>query len=281
MQNVYYINNDFIKEHSLRYYLSIRYATDGLSFCIHDSKNDRLLILFHQPFYVENNEVALEKAKQILEENAYLNLRFQKVFLLTCQKEKLLIPKDFFKEELLIQFYQTCFPLHKNEMFLPQEIKALESYIIETLPINFVTFLKQQYPTISIVSNAFSFIKQSLTNLGNSKYHLFLDLHHLYFDLLLTRGTEILLFNSFHHQSISDIAYYAINCLQQHEIHPHDLKTICSGNLVNEPTFSEILEKYLPHLSIQNDSFLREIIPNKDLNYSNFIHLLNIHQCEL
>lgn len=46
MQNVYYIDSNFIKENSPQYILSIRYATDGLSFCVHDPYNKLAGFLF-------------------------------------------------------------------------------------------------------------------------------------------------------------------------------------------------------------------------------------------
>lgn len=281
MQNVRYIDNDFIKENSLQYILSIRCATDGLSFCIHDSKNDRLLAFFFQPYYLENVEAAILKTKQIIEEETLLNLRYNKTYLLLCFKEKILIPAEFFLNETAHTFYQTCFPLHSNDVLIHKEIKAIDSYLVETLPDHFVAFIKKQYPTIIIVNSAYPFIKESLANIGSNKHHLFLDLHHQYFDLLLTCQTKVLLFNSFEHHSISDIAYYSLNCLRQCDVNPEDLKTICSGNLIDDPTLVEILGKYIPKFSIITNPLLSEKIADSSLNYSSYIHLLNIHRCVL
>ena len=114
MQNVHYIDRDFLKENSLRYFLSIRYATDGLSFCVHDSRNNRLLVFFFQPFYLESQESVIAKLKQLIEENHLLQLRYQKVFLLPCQKEKILVPQTLFDSQLLPKLYQICFPLPAN-----------------------------------------------------------------------------------------------------------------------------------------------------------------------
>ena len=79
MQNVYYIDNNFIKENSSQYILSIRYATDGLSFCVHDS-NNRLLIFFFQPFNLEGQDAVIAKVKKIMVEDNVLNLKYKKVF---------------------------------------------------------------------------------------------------------------------------------------------------------------------------------------------------------
>jgi radical SAM protein with 4Fe4S-binding SPASM domain len=60
-----------------------------------------------------------------------------------------------------------------------------------------------------------------------------------------------------------------------------DLKTICSGNLIDDPTLVEILGKYIPKFSIITNPLLSEKIADSSLNYSSYIHLLNIHRCVL
>ena len=196
-----------------------------------------------------------------------------------CFKEKLLIPTELFNLEAAYPFYQTCFPIHANDTLINREIKAIECHLVESLPDSFITFLKERYSSLTIVNSAYPFIKESLANIGNNRYHLFLDLHHQYFDLLLTCQTKVLLFNSFDHRSISDIAYYSLNCLQQCNVNLDDFKTICSGNLINDPAFAKILGKYIPKLSLITHTPLSEKIADSSLNYSSFIHLLNIHQC--
>lgn len=49
MQGVYYTDKNYIYESSVKSILSIRYATDGFSFCVHDEK-DQLVVFAHQPF---------------------------------------------------------------------------------------------------------------------------------------------------------------------------------------------------------------------------------------
>jgi hypothetical protein len=280
MQHVYYIDNHFIKENSLQYYLSIRYATDGLSFCIHDSINNRLLAFSYQPFYLDSQEAVIAKTKQIITEDQLLSLRYQKVFLLPCNKDKILIPNSL-SQELLAQHYKICLPLHKNETLYYKEVKAIESYLVEAIPNHFIDFLQSHYSTISVVNHAYPFIKQSLANIGFNTYHLFINIHHQYFDLLITKHTDILLFNSFCHHSINDIVYYVLNCIEQCQVDHKDLKTLCSGDFIHEPTATELLSKYIPQFSIlPYTSPLHDLIPNHKGNDSSFIHLLNIHQCE-
>lgn len=91
MQNVYYIDSNFIKENSSQYILSIRYSTDGLSFCVHNH-NHQLLVFFFQPYQLDSQDAVIAKVKKIMVEDELLNLKYKKVYILPCQKEKILLP---------------------------------------------------------------------------------------------------------------------------------------------------------------------------------------------
>ena len=64
MQNISYIDYTFRKEDSFQYVLSIRYATDGLSFCIHDAAH-RLLAFHTRSFgQLDSEEAVIAKTKR-------------------------------------------------------------------------------------------------------------------------------------------------------------------------------------------------------------------------
>ena len=86
MQSVYYIDHTFVKENSTQYILSIRYSTDGLSFCIHDH-NNKLLVFFYQPFSLDTKDAVIAKVKKIIVDEEVLNLKYKKVYILPCNKE--------------------------------------------------------------------------------------------------------------------------------------------------------------------------------------------------
>ena len=100
MQNVYYIDSNFIKENSSQYILSIRYSTDGLSFCVHNH-NHQLLVFFFQPYQLDSQDAVIAKVKKIMVEDELLNLKYKKVYILPCQKEKILLPAHVFNKNTL------------------------------------------------------------------------------------------------------------------------------------------------------------------------------------
>ena len=123
MQNVYYIDSNFIKENSSQYILSIRYSTDGLSFCVHNH-NHQLLVFFFQPYQLDSQDAVIAKVKKIMVEDELLNLKYKKVYILPCQKEKILLPAHVFNKNTLGDMYRICLQPQKNDILLYRKIKA-------------------------------------------------------------------------------------------------------------------------------------------------------------
>ena len=280
MQNISYIDYTFREEDSFQYVLSIRYATDGLSFCIHDAAH-RLLAFHTRSFgQLDSEEAVIAKTTQLISNEPLLGLKYKKVFLLLCRKDKLLMPADYFSKNTAEDLYRLCLPLHTGDTLFYRKVRGLNSYMVETLPGDFARFLNSQYPSLSMVNSAYPFILCSLSGIMFNTPYLFVDIHERYFDLLVTRSNEVLLFNSFAYGSIPDIIYHALNCLQQCRIDLDNLQTALSGNWVNDSAFLNALQKYIPNISVLNYAPLSQWVKQNDLNNSEFIHLLNIHKCE-
>ena len=278
MQNVYYIDNNFIKENSSQYTLSIRYATDGLSFCLHD--NNRLVAFSHHPYCLESQDEVIARVKKTITEDEILKLKYKKVYISPCKKDKILIPAHIFNKNYLSDIFRVCLPTEKNNILLYRKIRMMEAYLTEALPRNFITFLTSRYQSLCIVNNAYPFLINSLNSALLNTHHLFVDIQDRYFDILITQSNEVQLFNSFAYNSVQDIIYYILRCLKDCQVDKTNLQSVFSGILVDDPKFYQLISNYIPNISILTDNTLNLLLNNDELNSSCFIHLLNLHKCE-
>lgn len=279
MQSIYYLDHTFVKEDSTQYILSIRFSTDGLSFCVH-SATGKLLAFSYQPYSLDSQNEVIAKVKKAIVENELLNLKYKKVFIVPCKKDKTLIPAHIFNKSYLPDIYRICHSSEKNDILLYRKIRAMEAYIIETLPRNFVTFLTTRYQSLCIVNSAYPFIINSLSNTLLNREHLFIDIQDRYIDILATRSNEVLFFNSFTYNAVPDLIYYILNCLKSCNMNKNNLQITLSGNLVKEPQLHGMLNQYIPNISVLNDHSLNQTLKNEALNSSCFVHLLSLHKCE-
>lgn len=278
MQNIYYLDTNFSKENSTQYTLSIRYSTDGLSFCLHDS--GKLVAFSHQPYCLESQDEVIARVKKNITENEILKLKYKKVYISPCKKDKILIPAHIFNKNYLSDLFRVCLPTEKNNILLYRKIRIMEAYLTEALPRNFVTFLTGRYQSLCIVNNAYPFLLNSLNSALLNTHHLFVDIQDRYFDLLITRSNEVLLFNSFSYNSVPDIIYYILRCLKDCQANQPNLQSVFSGTLVDDPKFFQLISSYIPNISILTDKTLNLLLNDDELNSSRFIHLLSLHKCE-
>ena len=278
MQNVYYIDSNFIKENSFQYILSIRYATDGLSFCIHE-ENDRLLAFFHQPLTADTPELLRQQILHIISGNYLLKLNYRQVYLLNCQPGKLLVPASSFQEATCADFYRMCIRTAGSDTFTWYRMDTPDSYLMEHHSPRLVTFLEERYPGVKIINSAAPFIRSSLAQASFNAPYFFIDIHPHYFDLLLTQSNSIRLFNTFSYSTYTDIIYYLLNCLQQQGTDRAELQTVISGNHVGDKDLLSLLNRYVSEVTVLDNEPLARLLKDRQLEPSVFLHLLNIHKC--
>lgn len=279
MQNIYYEDTSFVKKNSDQYSLSIRFATDGLSFCIQDS-SDKLLVLCFRPLNLVSREEIFARISRIPEEEELLKLSYKKVFLLFSIREKILIPAAHFMKDHLAEFYRLCLPLENGDTLLYREIRSMNAYLAEAMPGHLLQFLHRNYPDAFLSNSAYPFIRHALSDVSMEEDRIFIDMQDRYFDLLIFKHNKVVLFNSFGYQSVTDFLYYLLNCLQNLKMAPDTVRATLSGKLTEDPRFLPAVEKYIPHLTLLECPSLHRILKNKATNSAYFIHLLNIHKCE-
>ncbi|WP_294143190.1 DUF3822 family protein [uncultured Sanguibacteroides sp.] len=280
MQGVYYTDKNYIYESSVKSILSIRYATDGFSFCVHD-ENDRLVVFAHQPFQVDSLDAVLARVENYIVNDRILNSNFKQVYVIPCCKAKSLIPADFFQKDKLNLLYHLQQETDSEEELLYHHIEDINAYLVESIPYKFHQFLQEHYPTVQIVNNAFNLIEQASTKTLRQMEQLFVDIQDRYFDILLFRNAKLLLFNSFHYQYPADIVYFILNTLRESGTEKDKIHLFISGIPVKDQKFIGMLESYIPHIYYPQEPLLNTLLQDKEFNSSYFIHLLNFHRCGL
>lgn len=280
MQDAYFIDPHFDYENSTQSILSIRYATDGFSFCVHDAK-DKLMVFYHQTYPVDTLETAFHKIKNDVVNNAVLKLQYQRVYLLSCGQEKTLLPTPFFKEQHLPLLCALNQHITKDDRLIYHYLSPIDAYLTESVPNEFADFLEESYPGIQIVNCAYSFIYSAISKTLPNTEQLFIHIEDQYFDLLLFQDSRLKLFTTFSYQTETDIIYYILNCLKECKVEKEKVNVSLSGLLIHSVKLKELLGIYLSNLFYVQEPLLNALLKNKAFNSSLVIHLLNLHRCGL
>ncbi len=280
MQSIYFVDSNFTYESSKKSILSIRYATDGFSFCVHDEK-DKLVVFVHEPHAADSREAAVARLKNYVVNDAILNLRFKKVYIMPCFKEKLLVPGVFFDKTNIATLYAINQEVSPDDTILYHHIEGIEAYLVETVISSFHDFVREHFPVVQIVNGAYPFILGAMGKALRDTEQIFLDIQDNYFDLLFIRDSRIQLFNSFSYKAMTDIVYFVLNCIKECEIKQEKIHLSICGPAIKDNKLQELLSHYLPNPYFAKEPLLNGILHDKEFNSSHFTHLLNLHRCGL
>ena len=277
MQSIYFVDSNFTYESSKKSILSIRYATDGFSFCVHD-ETEKLVVFVHEPYAADSREAAVARLKNYVVNDAILNLRFKKVYIMPCFKEKLLVPGAFFDKANITTLYTVNQEVSPDDTILYHHIEA---YLVETVISSFHDFVREHFPVFQIVNGAYPFILGAIGKALRDTEQIFLDIQDNYFDLLFIRDSGIQLFNTFSYQATTDIVYFLLNCIKECGINQEKAHLSICGPALKDNKLKELLSLYLPNPYFAKEPLLNGILHDKEFNSSHFIHLLNLHRCGL
>ena len=201
MQSIYFVDSNFTYESSKKSILSIRYATDGFSFCVHD-ETEKLVVFVHEPYAADSREAVVARLKNYVVNDAILNLRFKKVYIMPCFKEKLLVPGAFFDKANIATLYTVNQEVSPDDTILYHHIEGIEAYLVETVISSFHDFVREHFPVFQIVNGAYPFILGAMGKALRDTEQIFLDIQDNYFDLLFIRDSGIQLFNTFSYKAM-------------------------------------------------------------------------------
>ena len=94
MQSIYFVDSNFTYESSKKSILSIRYATDGFSFCVHD-ETEKLVVFVHEPYAADSREAAVARLKNYVVNDEIFNLRFKKVYIMHVSRKNCWFQEPF------------------------------------------------------------------------------------------------------------------------------------------------------------------------------------------
>jgi len=280
MQSAYVIDPNFNYEQTVKSILSIRYAADGFSFCVHDEQ-DKLVVFAHQACSIDLADKSMLQVKNYIASDPWLQQTYQRVYLMACSQDKNLIPASFVHEEVLPYLYSFSQEIGQEDRMLHHALMPIDACLLEAFPAAFLQFLWEKYPGAHVTNGAYPFIYHAFSKMLSHTDQLFVDLQHQYLDVLLLRNARLQLFSTFNYQTASDIAYYILKCLKECAVEQEKVCVVVSGLVAKSSKLKELLASYLPALHDLQEQSLQLFLKDKQFDTAPFIHLLNLHRCGL
>ncbi len=251
MTNTYVIDTSFDESITTSYFLSIRSASDGLSFCVLDPVINCYVAYAHIPFKDLSNDNI--KTQELLIKEKLLNMPYKKVLFMIESSKSTLVPSALYDPSKKEKIFSLNHEYSENEHILcAHKIKMADAWNVFSVPKFLYHLVKNQFEYISFYQHYSPFIETCLLSAQNKKSTsiLNIDLHDHFFDIVLMESRSLKLCNSFQYSNINDFIYFVLFTFEQLKLSPDDTLINIYGIHDRQNSYYQALKQYLRQTKI-------------------------------
>ena len=196
---------------------------------------------------------------------------FKSVSFALVDKTYTLIPSSLFddqKKESYLNLNHSAED-HENASILADEIAALNSYVVFSVPNILVKYLEGRFKKINIHHYVSSLLEAfSLSTKGDRELHLHVLRDR--FDVIYYSNRKLHLLNSFPYQTVEDFIYYLLYVIEQMGIDRDKVALKIYGEIDQKSTLYDTLFQYIRHPEL--------VSRNKAIDYSKPLDEIPAHK---
>jgi len=267
------------------YRLSIQFSLDGFSFCIYDNSRDKYSALSSWDFRdITSNYSLHQLLKEFIPEQDWLNQSFEKTTIIFESPVSTLIPEPLFDKANLKHYLRFNHHLEDSEIVKNDYLPLLDAENIWAIPQNLNDLLIDTFPEASVHNHASSLIESLLQQNKNrdAGESIFVNIRKNWFDIIVLKENNLVLFNSFKYRTKEDFIYFLIYVMEQLRLNPEKTDVTLMGEILKISSVYEITYKY-----VRNINFIRR--PNNyqfsyvfdDIPEHFYFNLINLQHCGL
>jgi hypothetical protein len=176
------------------------------------------------------------------------------------------IPSSFYKEN----FSKSYLEIHHSNLpegiYNYDAIRSIHTGLVYVFPEKLKFGINQYFTNNSIMHGATSFI-QNITAMPNPLMHteVFISIHGKYFEVIVRKGFELVLYNQFLYELPEDILYHTLNIYEQFKLDKEKVRLTIAGNIAKQSPIVDLLEQYIGNIEMAvrpNQFAYSEIIEN-------------------
>jgi hypothetical protein len=271
-------------EQTEEYKLSIQVSLNGFSFCCLDDRTKRFVAI--KDYSIANLSGTFDELcfniERIVKEDELLKRPYKEVKCMLVSQMFTLIPSEFFLKENSFEYLQALIPFSSNEVEV-HHVQISKSGIVAVyaLPKSITSSIRGNHPQATFYNQCVPQISKQLAEKTTSQHQLSMFIHDNLACFSLMDNGKLKIYTTYNIESTSDLVYYALLLLKEHEINPNDVEVYLSGTVEKQsPRFAE-LSQYLPNLAL-------DLVP-KGFEYSylfkykaehQFANLFKLVECE-
>lgn len=229
-------NKPVFELHKTTYSLSIQLGLNGFSFCIATTEGK----IITKEHYSNEDDVFSEQELFTSVENAFQNkpelqAKFNHVEVIYHNDLFTLVPNELFDANNKSTYLNYSVKTLITDYIAHDHIENTDIVTVFIPYININNFLIDQLGEFNYQHTSRLLIKHALeqsNNELNKKVYTFVS--NGIFEVIITRGSKLLLFNSFAYSSNEDMLYYLLFCMEQLSLSPNEIEVVLLSTIDNE-----------------------------------------------
>ena len=284
MPELNFIDRSFNKDHSVNCHLSIQADRNGLAYCIRNGRHKEFIVFRKYRFnhvYLESDLVG--QVISVLDRDEVLNLPFLDVHFMGYTQQNTLVPASYFSAEHLTDYMDFNAGGASDGELFNNSIRALDTNIVFSLSRALVSLITLHFKKVEFSSQASPFLWNVSNQSGSlNNTALYVGLNADFFDVAVTGGGKLMLYNTFQYVNETDLLYYVLYVCKQLSLKTNDLPLILSGEMSSRLVYSEMLKQYLPDTDHDAATGLPAVPAGLTpaLTYK-YLNLFNLQACAL
>ncbi|MBA4411252.1 MAG: hypothetical protein C0397_17765 [Odoribacter sp.] len=270
MHELNLVDQSFDLKFASEYHLSIQAGLDGFSFCILDIHRNKYIVLRHFPLIVGKSQFLSKKIEAIFDQEDKLNASYKSVSIIYSNNKATLIPKTYAGSDNALQIADFTNEISRNEDILTDDLPGFNYQLVYIYPKELMSLLNRKFTEFKIRHKSMPFLFSALNQYNEKKNTVLINFEKKYFRIIVLKGLQISLYNSFFFKNESDFLYYTLNICQSQHIDPEHDEILIGGYVADDSGYVRQLKKYL-----SNVHFLK---PSADFSYGNILEKVQKHQ---
>ncbi|MDX1544968.1 MAG: DUF3822 family protein [Christiangramia sp.] len=237
------------KEKKIHKKLSIQVSLNGLSFCILDKKDNRIIYFKKIEFERQLDPIkVLSKIELTYEKEKALNQPVDEVFLLYTNSLFSLVPQKLFDEENASNYLKFNTKILKTDFIAFDNIKdtIVNVYIPYT---NITNYFFDKYGEFEYRHSLSVLIEALLGLPDNNGTKVYLHTHLSFYELVIIENGKLLFANSFEYETKEDFLYYLLFTAEQLKQDPDKFELILLGDINRDSEEYKMAWDYIRNIS--------------------------------
>jgi Protein of unknown function (DUF3822) len=240
--------------------LSLQVSLTGLSFCVFDTLNHKVLSVKEVHFDTFHKATKIEELfADAFRDNPELKDSYDEIVVIHNNNLSTFVPEPLFDENYLGSYLQYNTKVFETDFFAFDEISNYQMNAIYIPYVNINNFFIDQFGSFNYKhANSILVTKLLDASKNNDDKKMIVNFNLGHFEIVVVQNQKLHLFNSFEYQTPEDFLYYLLFTAEQLNMNPENFKLELLGTIAEEDDFYQLAYKYIRNVSLFDVSNLQK-----------------------